>query len=301
MEEIEDLGDVERRYEVMRQMGEGGQGDLFLARDRRSGMRVALKAQKVRGFESEGYFADLAAELAAEGAHNRQVALVNAIPRVLAMGHYERRRCIVFEFIDGTLLYKLMASHRPIKDVATIASIIGQLCEITSAVHELNITHRDLKPDNVMVEADGRIRLIDLGFATTMNEATKWGCGTIGYAPPEQLGPQPAGVDQRADVFALGCMLLEMTVMHLPYGGHRDGLADEAFPVLPPAPLAEIPAPFERLALDMVQRDRERRPADMHAVLARLRPILPSPGSRRPTKPLTPDPTEYYRSRPAAR
>ncbi|WP_328913032.1 MULTISPECIES: serine/threonine protein kinase [unclassified Streptomyces] len=295
MEEIEDLNEIEEHYEVLEQVGDGGQGDLFVGRERKSGRKVALKIQKEREFESENYFRDLANELDAEGTHARELARIPGIPNLFARGHYGSRRCIVMEFVEGTLLFDLLASARPFK-VATVASVIGQLCEILDAVHRSGLVHRDVKPENVMVEPDGRIRLLDLGLAIRARKKTDRGCGTIGYAPPEQLDANPKGVTPQADIFALGCMLLEMTVMQLPYSGARRRAAQDC-PVLPPERLAKIPAEFTPLALRMVERELWRRPVDVREVFADLRPHLPSLGSRRPAKPLRPDPTEYYRTR----
>jgi serine/threonine-protein kinase len=298
MGQVLDLPDIEEVYEVMEQVGDGGQADLYAGCERSSGRKVALKIQKERGFEPSQYFKEVAQGFEKEGGRTQTLAGVRGIPEVFAIGYYRERRCIALEFIEGKLLFDSTASARPVKDLGTIASVAGQLCEILDGVHRLNIVHRDLKPENVMVEPDGRIRLLDLGMAISANEDTEEGCGTIGYVPPEQLDRNTAGVTGRADIFALGCILLEMTVMQLPYGGTRTGLLQEGFPVLPPDRLADLPPALGPLMLRMVERLPERRPADVREVFAALRPHLPVPGSARPRKPLRPDPTEYYRTNP---
>ncbi|WP_431979798.1 serine/threonine protein kinase [Streptomyces qinglanensis] len=297
MNEVEDLADVEERYEVLQQsIGAGGQGVLFVGRDRRTGGKVALKAQKPWTLEPKSLFGEIGDELATEGAHTHLLSDIEEIPDVFATGWYRGRRCIVLEFVEGKVLQDVVSSKRPIKDPASTASIVAQLCEILHAVHERGLVHCDVKPENVLVEADGRLRLIDMGLAITTGVPTTESRGTPGYVPPEQLDDRPQGLHPTADIFALGCMLLEMTVMRLPYAG-MEGRPTPECPVLPPDHLAAVPAAFRELALQMVELDAGRRPADVREVLDRLRRYLPTPRSRRPAKPLSPDPTEYYRSR----
>lgn len=291
MDDFENLNEIEDRYEIIEQVGDGSQGDLFAGRDRRSSRKVAIKIQKERGFESDRYYRLLAEELDSEGDYTHRLAHIPGIPELLDKGRYEERHCIVLEFVEGTLLSNALASARPLR-VPTVASIIGQLCEILDGVHRGRFVHRDVKPENIMVEPTGRIRLLDLGLAVEANTETCFGSGTIGYAPPEQLDANPAGVTGQADIFALGCMMLEMTVIQLPYSGKRPTLG---VPVLPPDRLAAIPAELHALVLQMVEYEAEHRPANVRDVFACLRPYLPEIGSRPPAKPLRPDPTEYYR------
>ncbi|MFD5751924.1 serine/threonine-protein kinase [Streptomyces sp. NPDC127033] len=296
---IKNFGDIEARFELVRHIGEGAQGDLYLAQDLRTDEQVAIKMQKDRGFESERSFAELARELTREGAYSHLVSEgSNRTLKLFGMGVYHGRRCIVLEYVEGVLLYDLMTKSRPIRDVATVASIIGQLCEILDEIHRKEFVHRDLKPENIMVEHSGRVRLLDLGLAVRARQGTRFGCGTIGYAPLEQLRANSDGITARADVFALGCLLLELTVMQLPYGGSRAGLMADVPVVLPADRREPVPDEFAELALSMVEVAAEKRPASVRAVFDRLRPHLPSVGADRPLKPLRPDPTEYYRTQP---
>ncbi|MFF3003872.1 serine/threonine-protein kinase [Kitasatospora sp. NPDC057940] len=296
---IKKFGEIEDHYELIEHIGGGAQGDLYLAHGLGTGEPVAIKIQREQEFESDRSFAELARELTREGVFSH---LVSDGPggtlQLFGMGDYQGRRCIVMEYVDGVLLYDLMTNFRPIKDVATVASIIGQLCEILDDVHRKGFVHRDLKPENVMVEHSGRVRLLDLGLSVLARQGTRHGCGTIGYAPPEQLTATADGVTARADVFALGCLLLEMTVMQLPYGGTRTGITAIPPVVLPADRLALVPKPFTALALSMVEFTAEKRPASVREVFECLRPHLPTVDGPRPVKPLRPDPTEYYRTRP---
>lgn len=295
--EIEEVGDVERRYEVLDMVGDGGQGDLFLGRDRNSGQKVALKLQKARDLGPESDFHWAGDELLKEGSRMMMLTGIQAIPEVIATGTHRRRRCLVMEFVEGHQLQKVLSAALPVKDPGTVAAVIGQLCEILTEVHDRNLVHCDLKPENVIVQPDGRLRLIDMGHAVVAEQETEYARGTRGWASPEQSDACPSGLTRQADIFALGCILLEMTVMRLPYGG-QDERAEEGTPVLPADRLAKLPPEFASLALWMVRWKAAERPADVREVFDRLRCCLPQLGSQRPSKPLRPDPTEYYRTHP---
>lgn len=293
----EDIGNVEERYEVLGLVGDGGQGDLFLGRDRGTGERVALKVQKPWGLGPKSDFRWAGENLLEEGSRMLKLAAIQAIPEVMATGTYRGRGCLVMEFVGGRQLQDVLLAARPVRSPETVASVIGQLCEILRDVHDRDVVHCDLKPENVIVEPDGRLRLIDMGHAVRAGAPTQYAHGTLGWASPEQSDANPSGLTRRADIFALGCILLEMTVMRLPYGGLEERAA-QGCPVLPPDRLAALPPEFASLALQMVRWEAEERPEDVREVFDRLRPHLPAFGSRRPPRALHPDPTEYYRTRP---
>lgn len=297
MREIEEIGNVEKYYEVLSTIGEGGQGDLFLGRDRQSGERVALKLQKTRDLGPESAFRSAGMNLLEEGSRMALLTGIRAIPEIIASGAHRGRQCLVMEFIEGQQLQNVLLAARPVRHPGTVASVIGQLCEILREVHDQNLVHCDLKPENVIVQPDGRLRLIDMGLAVTAGERTAYARGTRGWASPEQSDACLSGLTRRADIFGLGCILVEMTVMRLPYGGLEER-AEPGCPVLPTDKLAALPAEFASLALRMLRWEAQERPADVREVFDQLRPYLPRFGSRRPPKPLRPDPTEYYRTHP---
>ncbi|MFE5828789.1 serine/threonine protein kinase [Streptomyces sp. NPDC056508] len=297
MEEVKEIGDVEKHYEVLDMVGDGGQGDLFLGRDRKSGEKVALKLQKARDLGPESFFHSAGRSLLEEGSRMTLLKGIQAIPEVIATGTHRGRRCLIVEFVEGRQLQNVLLAARPVRHPGTVASIIGQLCEILWEVHTRDLVHCDLKPENVIVEPDGRLRLIDMGYAITAGEPTEYERGTRGWASPEQSDACPSGLTRRADIFGLGCILLEMTVMRLPYGGLEER-AELGGPVLPADRLEKLPPEFASLALRMVRWEGEERPADVREVFDRIRRYLPQQGSRRPSKRLRPDPTEYYRTHP---
>ncbi|WAL75570.1 serine/threonine-protein kinase [Kitasatospora sp. YST-16] len=296
---FEDPTDIESHYEILDQVSfDTGQGDLYAGRDRKTGEKVAIKAQKERQFESTQCFAVMGLDLTDEGTHTSALSEVPGIPKLITQGVFRGRRCLVMEYVDGIPLYDVLSLFRPVRETATVASVIGQLCEVLDDVHQRGYVHRDVKPDNAMLEHSGRLRLLDLGLAMPAHQKTEYGCGTIGYAPPEQLGPNDNGVTPQADVFSLGCVLLEMTVMQLPYDGTRSGITAEDPVVLPRNRIDAVPKEFAEIALAMVELKPENRPASVREVYEELRAHIPPVGSPAPKKPLHPDPTEYYRSIP---
>lgn len=285
------------RYELLDEIGSGGQGVLHLGRDVETGRKVAVKLQKPRVFESADSYRNIGEAFEEEAAMTQRLTGIPGIPELIASGTVRsggERRCIVLEFVDGTVLYDMMLRARPFR-VPAVAAVIGQLCEILHRVHGERLVHRDVKPENVILDPDGRVWLIDLGLALLRGEKTDRGDGTLGYVPPDELDGCPQGVTPSSDIFALGCMMLEMTVMRLPYAGMSERPAPEC-PVLPPDRLRQVPLQLRSLALSMVDRVPENRPRDVREIFDRLRPHLPSPGSKPPAKPLDPDPTEYYRT-----
>ncbi|MEV6453997.1 serine/threonine protein kinase [Streptomyces anulatus] len=298
LEEIEEIGNIEKHYEVLGMMGDGGQGDLYLARELRTGRRVAVKTQKARTVGSSSAHRSAGRYLLEEGKRMLKLTGIDEIPEIFASGTYRNRRCLVMEYIDGPQLRDSWAEAKPVRVPETVASVIGQLCEILEKVHDRKLVHGDLKPENVIVEPDGRLRLIDMGHAVEEGKRTEWDHGTFGYSAPEQWDSSPHGLTCRADIFSLGCILLEMTVMSLPYGGMEERVTRH-HPVLPPDRLEAIPVEFRDLALHMVRWDAAERPAGVREVFERIRRYLPEPGSRRrPSKRLKPDTTEYWRARP---
>ncbi|MEV0279269.1 serine/threonine-protein kinase [Streptomyces sp. NPDC050610] len=284
---------VLERYEVLEALGSGAQGEVFAGLDIRTGDTVTIKFNRRRTFETPSTYGEMARDLVSEADSAKLLSGISRIPTILGRGWHRNQYCIVMEFVDGVLLEDAVLEARPLKDHATVAAIIGQLCEILHKVHSQDLVHRDVKPANIMLAPDGRLWLLDLGFAIKAGDATDRPCGTNGYAPPEQHVPREQGVTPRADVFPLGCMLLEMTIMHLPYADTDERFDTDSL-VIPPAMFRLVPSAFRPLALRMVHREPAQRP-DVSEVFDCLRPLLPTVGSKPPAKPLCPDPTEYYR------
>ena len=202
-------GDTLGPYTIVREVGRGGMGRVYLASDARLGRNVALKA--------------LPPELTFDASHRDRLrrearaaaALTHpGICTVYALEELDGDLFIASEYVDGTTLrYQLDSGRRAAP--AELARIAGELAAALAHAHHHGIVHRDLKPDNVMMTSDGRVKILDFGLArlSTPDAAaapvTQPGTifGTPAYMAPEQL--QGDAVDARADVFAFGVLLYE--------------------------------------------------------------------------------------------
>ncbi|QLE74414.1 serine/threonine protein kinase [Streptomyces rectiverticillatus] len=285
---------LDGRYRVLQRLGRGGQADIFVARDEHRRQNVAIKSQFPRTFESTTEYASLAFPLEEELDRLKFMATVPGIPKVLGHGHYGRSGCryIVMELIEGSTVSSWIRDHEPVQSAEAV-SVIGQLCEILTRLHAKGYVHRDVTPNNTMVQPDGRVRLLDVGISVTAGEVNTYPGGSPGYAAPEQYD-RSASLTPQVDVFALGAMLFAMTVSELPYTSLEHPL-DHAAPAFPEDFSAEMHEPLRTLGLAMVSIDPRERPNGVAEVLRSVRPMLPVLGAPASPKASRPDPTTPYR------
>ncbi|WP_437585779.1 protein kinase domain-containing protein [Sorangium sp. So ce1000] len=262
---------VEDRFEIGRLAGCGGMGDVYRARDLRSGEAVALK---VLHSASAGDLRRLSREAEA------LVSLrLPGIVRYVAHGTTGAGQpYLAMEWLDGVTLEQRLA-QRPLT-IAESVTLAARVAKTLGAVHQLGIVHRDLKPSNLMLVGGAveSVTLLDFGIARDMGltrSLTAPGAivGTPGYMAPEQACGDSA-VDARADVFALGCILFECLAGRPPFLG-SNALALLVKVVLEEPPrLAElrggIPEPLERLVARMMSKEARERPRDGATVAAEL-------------------------------
>ncbi|MET9698203.1 serine/threonine-protein kinase [Streptomyces sp. NPDC006529] len=283
------------RFKVLEQVGEGGsgQGEVYRAVELTTGRDVAVKVQLPRLFEDSSEYKDNGEDMEREGKRSGLLA-GDGIPEVFWKGSHGSRYCIVMEYLEGPTLAEALAQCRPVK-VPTAAAVVAQLCRILGRVHGEKLVHRDIKPTNVMIVGEsGRVHLLDLGWAARAGCVPERTGGTGGWMAPEQFDPR-AVVTPAFDIFALGCLLLHMTVLTLPYGSTASSRPQEGAPVLPADRLAALPSELKDLVLAMVAWAPGDRPASAQEVFRSLAPLVPVPGSQAPGRALKPDPTAYYR------
>src|SRR5688572_23911614 len=213
-------------YEVIAPLGAGGMGEVYRARDTRLGRDVAIKIlppafasdpERLSRFEQE-------ARAAAALSHPHIAAVFDV--GVDGATHY-----IVQELLTGASLRDVIALHRS-KTMREWATLAAEIADALAAAHRAGIVHRDVKPENIIVTADGRAKVLDFGLAklaepgadaVSSNSPTMMGTmagavlGTVGYMSPEQAAGQPA--DRRTDIFALGCVLYEIVAGRRPFEG----------------------------------------------------------------------------------
>lgn len=281
------------RYRVLRKLGHGGEGEIFVARDELDRCEVAIKSQFPRTFESTKTYASAAFALEDELERLTFMRHLPGIPKVLGDGYYGRNqgRYIVMELVQGNTIASWISDHHPVP-AAAAASVVAQLCDILRGVHKKGYVHRDVSAKNAMMQPNGKVRLLDVGISGLIGEINSDPRGTPGYAPPEQYNSK-ALLTPQVDVFSLGTMLFAMVSAELPYS-NLEGPPDATTPAFPNGFHAYMPDMLQSLALAMVSTDPSERP-DLAELRSYLRPMLPAPGSPACPKATRPDPTAPYR------
>ncbi len=208
------IGQTISHYKITAKLGEGGMGVVYKAEDTRLDRIVALKflAQDLmRDEENRKRF--LREAKAAAGINHPNVCTVHEI------SDFEGRDFLALEYIDGKTLDAKIAGG-PLK-VEEALAIARQVADGLAAAHEKNVVHRDIKPGNLMITADGRVKILDFGLAllTEKSKLTQLdtAVGTAAYMSPEQMQAQE--VDHRTDIWALGCVLYEMVAAQRAFRG----------------------------------------------------------------------------------
>jgi eukaryotic-like serine/threonine-protein kinase len=242
------VGQTLGHYEVLAQIGAGGMGEVFLARDTRLERQVALKLLPPQFTQDAGRLQRFLREAKTASALNHPNILT-----IHEIGEWEQTFFIVTEYIAGVTLRQRLAERRlRLGEALNITRQIGAALE---AAHEAGITHRDIKPENVMLRPDGLVKVLDFGLARFIeprqagaavqpSNQTDTGMvlGTPRYMSPEQARGQK--VDARSDIFSLGVVLYEMVSGAPPFNGATSA---EVFAAL----LEKDRAPLNRSLLEM--------------------------------------------------
>jgi protein-disulfide isomerase len=263
-------GQVVGRFELGREIGRGGFGQVYEARDRELGRNVAFKALRARSKLDLGEGRLLReAEAAARLSHPNIVTLYD-------VGRSEQGPYLVLELLEGrTLAERRAQGALPLREALGIG---GEVAKGLAHAHAHGVVHRDLTPGNVFLCDDGQVKVLDFGMAHAFGQRKVDG-GTRAYMAPEQARGAPE--DERTDVFALGVILHEML------SGERPFPDAEALASSSPAPGLEVPeAPaLGELVGRMLEKDPVKRPRDAGEVLSALTAFqqelerLPSTGS----------------------
>ncbi len=250
-------GTVIGRFELLREVGRGGFGVVYEARDRDLGRKVAFKAVRTGPrLDVRGERLLREAEAAARLSHPNIVTLFD-------VGRSARGPYLVFELLRGrTLARRLGDGPVPTLEAVRIAL---EVAKGVAHAHANGVVHRDLAPGNVFLCDDGQVKLLDLGMAHAFGHPRLEG-GTPGYMAPEQRRGEPE--DERTDVFGVGVILHRMLTGQLPFA--KDG--DEARPV-PARAIPGVPGLGELVAR-MLAADPQRRPRNGGEVVAALTPLL---------------------------
>nr|WP_041791667.1 serine/threonine protein kinase [Stigmatella aurantiaca] len=290
-----------QQYELIRQLGAGGMGTVFLARDTRLGRRVAIKLLQTRNPAFTHRFI-LEARATARCSHENIVVIYE-------VGEFQGSPFMVLEFLQGQSLQKLVSGQclPPARVVELLAPVVRAL----ECAHEQGIVHRDLKPDNILVTDSGTVKVLDFGIAKVLHgqeaspDKTRVGqvhtpegvgvdlsnltqngalVGTVPYMSPEQWG-NGVPVDLRTDIWALGILLFRMLAGRHPLEPLRGpqlavtAFLDEPMPRLRDV-APDVPAALADVVDRCLRKRKEERFPDAASVLRALEPFLPGRYSR---------------------
>jgi serine/threonine-protein kinase len=262
----------DRRYLIQRKLGSGGMADVYLAEDQELGRRVALKLLDDRHAADEQFVERFRRE-AQNAAGLNHPNIVSIFDRGQGEGTYY----IAMEFLDGRTLKELVVRNGP-TPIPIAIDYARQILQALAFAHRHGIVHRDIKPHNIVVSRDGRLKVTDFGIARSgASQMTEAGSivGTAQYLSPEQA--RGAQVDPRSDLYSLGIVMYEMLTGKVPFTGeapveiamkHLSNVPD------PPSKLrAEVPHALDAVVMRALAKDPEERfdsAEEMDADLARV-------------------------------
>jgi Tol biopolymer transport system component/predicted Ser/Thr protein kinase len=264
------IGRTILHYRIVGKLGEGGMGIVYKAHDTKLDRFIALKFLPHHVSTHEMEHARFIQEARAASALNHpNVCVIHAIEE------YEGQLFIVMEYVEGkTLRQELQERHLALNEVVTLAL---QIAEALREAHQHRVVHRDIKSDNIMVNARGQIKVMDFGLAKLKGSVklTRTGStvGTLAYMAPEQI--EGGEVDPRTDVFSFGAVVYEMLTGRTPFQRDSDAalmyaiLNEEPDPVQKYRP--DLPSEFLHLLNRALEKDREDRYQSVSDMLIDLR------------------------------
>ncbi len=263
------------RYEILDKIGAGGMSDVYKAKDHILGREVAVKVLKQEFAEDVNFVTKFHSE-AQSAAGLEDPNIVN----IYDVGSDNGTYYIVMEYIEGITLktYIEKKGQLNFKEAISIAIQVGRGIE---AAHNKGIIHRDIKPQNIMISTEGKVKVTDFGIAraSTSNTIHADVMGSVHYASPEQA--RNGHVDGKSDIYSLGIVMYEMVTGRVPFDGDTtvavalQHLQEEM--VSPSAYAADLPISLEKIILKCTMKSPDRRYASIEDLLLDLKKSLVSP------------------------
>lgn len=265
------------RYEVLEKTGTGGMSVVYRAKDHKLNRTVAIKVLKQEFSDNANFVSKFRVEAqAAAGLMHPNIV------NVYDVGEEKGMYYIVMEYVDGITLKKYIEkkSRLTVKEAISIAIQVSMGLQ---AAHNNHVIHRDIKPQNIMISRDGKVKVTDFGIAkaATSNTITSNVMGSVHYTSPEQA--RGGYSDERSDIYSLGITLFEMLTGRVPFNGETTvAIAIKHIQTPMPSPrefVPDIPRSVEQIVLKCCEKSPDRRYQNMTELIADLKQSLIHPNA----------------------
>ncbi len=263
------------RYEIIEKIGTGGMSDVYKAIDNLLGRNVAVKVLKNEYSEDVNFLTKFRTEAqAAAGLENPNIV------NIYDVGSENKMHYIVMEYVEGITLKTYIEKKERLGYKEAI-SIAIQTCNGIRTAHNKNIIHRDIKPQNIIISTEGKVKVTDFGIAraASSNTINSDVMGSVHYTSPEQA--RNGYVDVKSDIYSLGIVMYEMVTGRVPFNGDSavavalQHLQEEI--IRPSAYTPNLPISLEKIILKCTQKSPDRRYASVDELIVDLKKALINP------------------------
>ncbi|MBQ8638157.1 MAG: Stk1 family PASTA domain-containing Ser/Thr kinase [Lachnospiraceae bacterium] len=264
------------RYEILQQIGSGGMAYVYRAKDHKLNRYVAIKVLKEEFCKDKAFVTKfrMEAQAAAGLSHTNVVGVYD-------VGELNSIYFIVMELVEGITLKEYINRKRKLGIKESIGVAI-QVAQGLAAAHNRHLVHRDIKPQNIIISRDGKIKVADFGIARAITDETTnmyKAAGSVHYISPEQA--RGGYCDERSDIYSLGITMYEMVTGRVPFDGDTTvavAIAHMNEAITPPSHYeSSIPLALEQIILKCVQKRPERRYVSCEELIADLRQAIVTP------------------------